>query len=426
MDVYLICYLASFLFARAEHYYLSGFVLLMAAAYLYWYDYRRSGNIIHLRAVFSFFWVSGQALSCLKLSRLQREWSPVTWVCFLIALTAFWLTFEVLERRYGSPDDFRAHFHNKKGYSKPLFEVMGALTVLSLAAFSFEAYKLGFIPLLVRGVPHAYSTFHISGVHYLTVSCVLIPALSVLYFQEDKRRSGWKRTAVVVMDAVSFLIPILCVSRFQMILAVFLALFTFILGSRGFSMTYVWTALAIIVPCYLLLTVARSHDVEYLNGIFEMKNSHMPIFVTQPYMYISNNYDNFDCLVKYLDHFAWGMKSLFPLWALTGLKFLYPALINYPIIVNKEELTTLTLFYDSYYDFGVAGVVIFACMLGALAYFLVSKIQRMRNPAGLLFYAQIAIYFMFSFFTTWFSNPATWFYFAVTGAAAVYCAVRER
>ena len=35
----------------------------------------------------------------------------------------------------------------------------------------------------------------------------------------------------------------------------------------------------------------------YLNGIFEMKNAATPIFITQPYMYIANNYDNFDCLV---------------------------------------------------------------------------------------------------------------------------------
>ena len=65
MDVYLICYLASFLFARAEHYYLSGLVLFMAAAYLYWYDYRRTGNIVHLRARLSLFWVFGPGMGCL-------------------------------------------------------------------------------------------------------------------------------------------------------------------------------------------------------------------------------------------------------------------------------------------------------------------------------------------------------------------------
>ncbi|MEY8336504.1 O-antigen polymerase [Lachnospiraceae bacterium 62-35] len=424
MDVYLICYLASFLFARTEHYYLSGLVLFIAAAYLYWYDYRRTDNVLHLRALLSFFWVAGQALSCFKLSRLQRQWSLLSWACFLGALFLFWQTYELMEKRYGSPQRFRPNNYAARRYGKPLFEVMVALTAFSATAFGLEAYRLGFIPLFIRGVPHAYSEFHISGIHYITVSCVLVPALSVLWLQSERRMRRWKLITVIVMDVISFLIPVLCVSRFQMLLAVILTLFTYIL-LHGFSIRYGWMAVAVVLPIYLILTVARGHDVEYLNGIFEMKNSHMPIFITQPYIYIANNYDNFDCLVRYLDRFAWGMKSLFPLWALTGLKFLKPSLINYPIIVNKEELTTLTLFYDAYYDFGPLGVALFACMLGGLAYVLVSGLRKMKNPMGLVFYAQISTYFMFSFFTTWFSNPATWFYFAVTGAAAVYCEFRK-
>lgn len=421
MDVYVICFLASFLFARAGHYYLSGFVLILAAVYLYWYDYKRSGNVIHLRGVFSFFWVFGQALACLKLSHLQTDWSLITWLCFFIALTAFWLTFQLLEMKSGSPEGFRTRFYGLRDYSGPVFQVMSALTAVSLAAFLLEAYILGFVPFLVRGVPHAYSTFHITGVHYLTVSCVLVPALSVLYFHLDYKTKSIGRTAAVIMDVIAFAIPVLCVSRFQLILAVMLAVFTYILCKKDFSPLYAIGAVAAILPVYLILTVARSHDVEYLNGIFEMKNSHMPIFITQPYMYIANNYDNFNCLVENLQGFAWGMKSLFPLWALTGLKFLAPWLVNYPIIVNKEELTTLTLFYDSYYDFGVIGVFVFACMLGAAAYFVAERIPKTRNPVGYLFYAQIVVYFMFSFFTTWFSNPATWFYFAVTGIIFFYC-----
>ena len=31
--------------------------------------------------------------------------------------------------------------------------------------------------------------------------------------------------------------------------------------------------------------------------------------------------------------------------------------MDWPIYVNKEELTTVTLFYDAYYDFGIAGVI---------------------------------------------------------------------
>lgn len=73
MIVYLICYAASWIFARFGLYYLSGAALFLAAGYLYAYDYRRSGNLIHLRGLFSCFWVGGQGAACLKLSKLQTR-----------------------------------------------------------------------------------------------------------------------------------------------------------------------------------------------------------------------------------------------------------------------------------------------------------------------------------------------------------------
>ena len=81
---------------------------------------------------------------------------------------------------------------------------------------------------------------------------------------------------------------------------------------------YLFMAAAGLVPLYVILTIARSHDVTYLNGIFEMKNAATPIFITQPYMYIANNYDNFDCLVRELPAHSMGLKGMFPLWALSG------------------------------------------------------------------------------------------------------------
>ena len=142
-------------------------------------------------------------------------------------------------------------------------------------------------------------------------------------------------------------------------------------------------------------------------------------------MYIANNYENFNYLVEHLGQCAWGMRSLFPLWALTGLKFVMPSLANYPILVNKEELTTVTLFYDAYYDFGAAGVILLSGILGAVSFLLMRKLSRMQNPVDYLFYAQIGVYLSLSFFTTWFSNPTTWFYLAVTAALWLYCRIRR-
>lgn len=426
MVVYLICYLASFLLARAHLYLLSGIVLILAAVWLYLNDYRRSKNPIHLRGIFSLFWVCGQGIACLKLSALQSDWTLITWLCFLLALVGFWAVFEVMSQLFG--DSYEKGYGRRRSFSansKPVFICMMGLTFVSLAAFAFEAVYLGFVPLLVRGVPHAYSEFHVTGVHYFTVSCVLIPALSVLYFYTDRGRgSDGKVIAAILMDVVALAIPILCVSRYQFIFAVVLAVFTYIAMEPKIHPAWIAGMAAVILPVYLMLTVARSHDVTYLNGIFEMKNPDMPIFISQPYIYIANNYENFNCMVEVLPKFSLGIRGLFPLWALTGLKFLAPSLIYYPIYVTKEELTTLTMFYDSYYDFGVLGVLLLSCALGAVAYLLAVKLREMRNPMGYLLYAQIAIYFMLSFFTTWFSNPTTWFYLILTGMMAVFYGLR--
>lgn len=421
IGIYLICYVASYLTARFGYYYLSGAFLAGAACYLYWNDYRKSKNIIHLRGLFCLFWVGGQGLSCLKLSHLQTDWTLTAWICMALAVVGFWVVFEILVRLYGSGHDSYGRWRSYSGNPKPVFHMICAVTAISLLAFGAEALVLGYVPLFVRGVPHAYSEFHLTGIHYLTVSCVLVPALSVLFFHMNRGRGSERVMAgVLVMTLISLLIPMLCVSRFQFVFAVLLAVFTYIALQKSIHPLYVAGVFVVLIPVYLILTVARSHDVAYLNGIFEMKYEQMPIFITQPYMYIANNYDNFNCLTEALPEHSLGMRSLFPLWALTGMKFFFPQLVNYPIYVNKEELTTLTLIYDAFYDFGVVGVLLFSCLLGAAAYLLVVKLREMRNPLGYLFYAQIGAYLMLSFFTTWFSNPTTWFYLILTGLMAVY------
>lgn len=171
----------------------------------------------------------------------------------------------------------------------------------------------------------AYSEFHLTGVLYYRVLCAG-PSLTccISTWSGDGAVTGgcW---AAIVMTVISLLIPIFCVSRFQFIFAILLAAFTYISLQKVFQPWYLLGLLVIMIPVYLILTVARSHDVAYLNGIFEMKYAKMPIFITQPYMYIANNYDNFNCMVEVLPGHSFGMKGLFPLWALTGLKFFTPS-----------------------------------------------------------------------------------------------------
>ena len=439
MIIYCISYGICLIFTRLGWFLPSGLVLVLAGIWLYQKDYRASGNLIHLRGLFCLFFVGGQGLSCMKLSRLQREWSLTTWSCFFLAVVVCYLAYGLAEEVMGPAKS--QHWMKKQArgrgsilpwenrmelrkFERPLFTAIWVITLLSSAAFLTEALILGYIPFFLRGVPHAYSYFHISGLHYITVSCVLVPSFYVLYFlAKDERRKGTNGLAFL-FTAISLMIPVLCVSRFQLILAVGMAMFTVISVNRKIRIWHGVLVVCLMIPAYLVLTVARSHDVAYLNGIFQMKNSAMPIFITQPYIYIAHNYDNFDYLVAKLPQHSHGLRMLFPVWALTGLKFLIPGLVNYPIYVNKEELTTLTLIYDAYYDFGILGVVLFSALLGFCCCMLSRGMKRLKNPVVYVIYAQIAMYMMLSFFTTWFSNPSTWFYLAVTGMVYLYVEYR--
>lgn len=418
MIIYLLCYAASYMLAESGHHYLSGMSLMAAAVYLYYKDYRKSKNIVHLRGLFALAWVGGQGVACLKLSKLGTEWTIMTWVCFLAAFMGFWLVFELLNYYMGDLNRVKRGWREFRGQEQPVFLCTCGITIISFGCFLIEAATLSYVPLFLKGVPHAYSYFHLTGVHYFTVACVLVPALSVIWFCSDRSRDKGKAGVMLLMDAVALLIPILCVSRFQLIMAVILAVLTYILVDSRVRIEYVAGALIALVPLYLILTVARSHDIAYLNSIFEMKNGSMPIFITQPYMYIANNYDNFNCLVEELSSHSWGLKMAAPLWTFSGLKFAFPSLVDFKLFVTKEELTTVTMFYDAYYDFGVLGVLGLSGAVGAVSYGLMRMVKSLRNPIGYLLYAQIAMYLMLSFFTTWFSNPTTWFYLFVTAAAA--------
>ena len=230
MIVYLVCYAASLLLALSRHYLLSGAGLLAAAVYLYASDYIRSGNLLHLRGIFALSFVGGQGLACMKLSYLSQAWSTGTWLGLLAAFAGFYLAFYYLEAFSGEAS-VRVGGHSgavqRRGlesYAGTVFFCAVALAAVSAGCFAIEAVYMGYIPLLLRGVPHAYSYFHMTGLHYLTVSCVLVPALSVIYFCIEGGRSRGRLVCMLLADAAAVAIPLLCVSRSQLLFAVLLAL----------------------------------------------------------------------------------------------------------------------------------------------------------------------------------------------------------
>lgn len=410
----LILFAAGFLLSRNQLYLFSGIVILLLAAIQYFYYFQQSGSdLLDMRGVFSLAFIGGMGLSCMKLSQLQKEWHILTWICFFLGYICFILGYTYLgkwirRRKFKSETVIGMRMTPELGpYEKGLAFCIRVVTVLSLTAFAFEAAVLRYIPVF-SSRPEAYSEFHISGVHYFTVSCMFVVPLTVIYFALFRPKKKKKITELAISCIISILIPLLIVSRSLLITTVIMAGICAILLFKEIKIRYLLTGGILFLVLYVFITISRNHGVEYLNSIYQMKYP-VPIFIAQPYIYIANNYDNFNEMVVNIAQHSLGFRSLAPLLALTGLKFV----LNIPYFPEYRtitELTTRTYLYDAYYDFGLAGIIILSLLVGLLARKLKTALSNGCNPIRYIGAALMTYLLLFSFFEPWFSNPTMWFY----------------
>ena len=431
---------------RSGYFVAAGCVLLIAAVVMSLYFYRLDQSLVSFRFLLSLFWTAGEGLAVMQLSHLQSSWTIQTWLSFSGFYLLFLAGYEIMEVRYkkriddhsngsrnGNAKEKEVTFDSKQEarFQERLFTCIRVVSLVTFATFVAEACILGYVPLF-SSETHAYDHFHISGVHYFTVSCMFTHSLTLIYLLKYRQKGTplgkSKVIQLIVYNVLSASIPILSVSKFQFILTLALPMLIFLLMRPNVNKKKLFAAFAaiavVVIAAAVFMTIRRNYEPGYLNSIFQMKNENMPLFAQYAYMYIANNYSNFNCLTQALAQgtitHAYGLKQLFPVFALTGMKFVFPSLVAFEMPVTITELNTLTLIYDAYYDFGLIGVLLFGLILGVLCAALTQKIKRSSNPILYLFYAQIALYLVLSFFSAWFTVPTTWFWFALTGVLYWY------
>lgn len=443
--VFLGISVASMCISKTGQHIASGLLLLLGAIILYLYFYYKTKNLVNYQGLLALSFMGGEGIAAFQLSNLQTDWSLMTWICFIAFSLCFFLGYDgkeyfdmrkrqavvsnMKEEKGGSYYIENEKINKNSIMEKRLFVSAVVVAVISFFSFVLEACILGYVPLFSKDT-HAYNYFHITGVHYFTVTCMMTHALTLIYWMvhRENRKKGWcqkiyknRIVILVIANMLALSIAILCISKFQLLLTVALPLFIYLMMKKDINIKrflLIGAVIAVIVIAVMIVMIMkRNYAPGYLNDIFEMKNSNLPMFVQYPYIYIANNYANFNCLVEQVTDHTMGIRMAFPLFALTGLKFVSPfrEWLIQPVYLTKTELNTLTIIYDAYYDFGLIGVILFGLLLGWICSFLNKKMKHDKNPVIYLFGGQIAMYVVLSFFSTWFSVPTTWFWLAVTG-----------
>lgn len=433
-------------------------IVFSAAAGLWFLVYDRS--IVSFRFLLTLSWGVGEGMAAMRLSRLMKPWTWMSWASFLLFylawLSGFFAAETVLERKNTvrvrkssrsfseeaesrvKPDhpesrtekdkaDIRADAISPRA-SHRLFAAILLITAVSAACFAAEALILGYVPAFSEET-HAYNYFHITGVHYFTVSGCLVPGLAAAWFLSGGGTVRRQRAAVLVCCLAALAVPVLSLSKFDLAVGVILPITVWLVMRPSLPVKKIAAVLAaaavLLAAAAVYTTVSRHYEPGYIDSIFEMRDSGTPVSLQYLYMYVSNNYANFNELTMQIrdGQLTWthGLRQLFPLFAFTGLKFTMPELVSFPIAVTKTELNTLTIIYDAYYDFGLAGVAGFGLIFGA-ACAAIRRAGKSGSPVAAFLYAETALYASLSFFSAWFSVPTTWFWYGIT--FLVWLAVR--
>ena len=432
LGIYSILYFLAYLAKKFGHAGVSSILFLFLALFLYFVEKKEEKSNLPLCGLFALGLLGGEGIAVLQLSTLSSSWTMESWLSFYLAYFIFYLLYYTVKKlafhknlqsealsisnpfSSGNEKQIDIPIKDERKKQRELLSFLKlcilVLLGISYLCFFIEAKVLGYVPLFTEHTPHAYSAFHLKGLHYFTTLFVLVPMLLPFLMRLEKRITAFG----LISFFLSLLLPILLVSRFQLLFS--MALYILSLLLLGYSLQWKKALLLFLflLTAYIVLTVERAHSVSYLLDIFAMKNKNIPIFFVQPYMYIANNYENFNLLTKEVESHSHGFRMAYPFLTLSGLKYFVDLPLSYPLYLTKEELSTLGILYDAYYDFGILGVGVFSAVLGSLAAILSSLMKRKDNPFLLGIIAQFAFYLSLSFFTTWFSNASSIFYFGIS------------
>ena len=431
--LFIIIYILSILLYKMNLLIMASIVMLAFSLFAYIYDVKKSNNIVNLRALYSLGFLGSLALSFLKLSNLSLDYGYKFFIVIFIAVVGFYLSYEFSNKYYNFNLD-KIKYQTRTNTKDYIYKVLLVTMALSFVAFIIEASILRFIPLFVKDVPHAYSSFHIFMLHYVTTFYIFVPSMAVLYYYYEYKSNNTSaiiKARVIIAILYAITMSTLLVSRGQLLMSIIMAFITFSIlflsnikftfnNCISFIKKHIKVLVIIIVVMgllYLVITIRRSHSVSYLNDIFDMKNKNTPIFITQPYMYFTEGFENLNYMIENIGEFGFGKRSLQPIFTLTFVNKLFYFDFTQELLLLKEELTNMTLFYDAYYDFKYIGVLFLALILGFASSYLEKYIKVFKtekndsiNPIGLLFYVMVGYYMIMSFFQPFFSLTSTFVY----------------
>ncbi|MBX2991933.1 MAG: oligosaccharide repeat unit polymerase [Bacteroidetes bacterium] len=366
---------------------------------------KRGSDILSPGRLFGFIWCLSIGLTELKFSALQHEWRIEGWVLLLTGVGAFLIgifgAFVLnLDKRLVPISEMRQSLRREKVRERLLF----LLICIAVAAYAISYLVIflakGWLPIFVVGTKTSRVEFNVIGFTVLLYSAGFIVFFTLLYtllVPDQKRR----KAVLIVLSVLTMGSYFLLLQRFQVIMAAVMCLTFLYYATHHIRVRTVVPLLMAVTGFFYWIMSLRlgSLVASYTYWVSKMT---IPIdfaFITEPYMYIVTNMENFARSVHLLDHHTFGYFTFDFIVSITGLEGWSAQYFNIdrtPYITSYYN--TYTAFWPFYRDFGVIGLAVVPLILGFVSGTLYYKMRIAPSIKSVTAYSVMVFVMLISFF----------------------------
>ena len=362
------------------------------------------GYILNMPGIFGFMWFCTIGISCLQLNQSQVDWKIETWAYLILTYIMFLIGFCI----QGPLNKNRIEHLNKISKKQYLFFLF-TISIIIVIAFVTEVLIRREIPAFSNDMS-SYHNFSVTGIHYFTVlSCFILPItiIGIYYFKQEINKKEW--IFIILANLMAILVPILIVSRHLILMTLVISAIVLLMLNKKIEKIVLVCTICIAIVGWFGISSLRNQNDQYLANAMEIQdNSILSIKNMQIYMYMACNYDNFNANIGNISELYYGQKSFFPVFALTGLKFIIPNVTEDNLVRFIDTYNTYPIVMQPYQDFGGIGIIVYMLVIGILCRYI--ELLEKNKPMNILIDAIIKYCLIFSFFTNGFATPAIWFY----------------
>jgi oligosaccharide repeat unit polymerase len=377
-------------------------------------SFRREADLLSPARVFGFIWCLAVGLTELKLSRFQHEWNSLSWFLLLIGIAAYLVGILIahvlnIGKKLVPLGTMRVMLKEERLNEDRLFKIIILSFVVYAVSYLVIYFVKGFLPIFVVGTKTSRVDFYVFGFGVLINSPAFIIFFTLLYHLLVPECKARKRilTIVTLIAVGSYS---LLLQRFEIIMAAVICFALLYYATHRIRLkTVIPLVLAVTGFFYWIASLRLGNLVAtYTYYSSRMKFPIAYALLTEPYMYVVMNLENFARSVNRLDHFTYGYFTFDFIGAAAGLKYWisdYFGLDRTPYLVSGYN--TYTAFWSFYRDFGVPGLALIPLLLGfgtGMFYYRMRSRPSIKNVTayGIMVFVMFISYFNFPIAFLWF------------------------